>query len=213
MKFRGKTETCHLAFPAIHERRAAKRAGVHFLFAILILCGVCAAKPQRIFGQRASAEYEVKAAYLYNFAKFVEWPAKAFPSDKSPIVLCVFGKDPFSGELETTVLGKTMEGRAFETRHTNRVEELHVCQMVFVSDGEAKHIAEILAVVKDAPVLLVGESPKFAEDGGEIGFVLQDGKVHFAVNVDAVERAHLRVSSKLLSLAKIVHDDGTDKEN
>lgn len=210
---------CHtgmreMRIPGVHVGKIVSGTKFRLLSAaFVILCGVCTAGSAPILGQSTSAKYEVKAEYLYNFAKFVEWPANAFPSDNSPIIVCVFGKDPFSGDLETTVLGKTLGGRPFETRHTRRFEELHLCQMVFVSSGEARHIPKILTAVKSAPVLLVGDSRNFAEEGGEIGFVLQDGKVHFVVNVDAVERAHLKVSSKLLSLARIVHDPGANKEN
>ncbi|MFZ0414563.1 MAG: YfiR family protein [Candidatus Acidiferrales bacterium] len=214
MRFRSKNGS-HGGSSSATQRRRTARQGASLLFSVLIIfCGIVCGGAQRSDGQiNTTAEYKVKAAFLYNFAKFIEWPPQTFPGGNSPIILCVYGSDPFRGELEATVLGKKIDGRGFETRHMNRIEELRVCHMVFVSEAEAKRAPEILAALKDAPLLVVGESQGFAAEGGEIQFVLEDGKVHFLVNTDAVGRAHLKVSSKLLSLAQIVRDGVGGKEN
>ncbi|HEV2289899.1 MAG TPA: YfiR family protein [Candidatus Acidoferrales bacterium] len=198
---------------SVRHEKVAGACKISVLCMVAIVCGIGMAGTQPVLGQSKTEDYEVKAEDLYNFAEFTEWPPNTFPDKKSPIAVCVFGKDPFSGDLETTVLGKNKQGRSFETRHTNRVNGLRGCQMVFVDRTEAKHLPEILEAVKSAPVLLVGDRADFVEKGGEIAFVTEDGKVHFIVNVDAVERAHLKISSKLLLLAKIVHDEATRKEN
>ena len=159
----------------------------------------------------AATEYDLKLAFLFNFAKFVEWPSDAFSNDKSPITICVFGADPFGKSLDNIIQGKTADNREFAVRRTNKPEELHGCQIVFISDAERGRFAEGFQGLKHSSVLVVGESDGFAERGGCIQFYLDEKKVRFVINVDAIQRAHLTVSSKLLALARIVHDDGHSK--
>lgn len=178
----------------------------------VILAGLLAAgslRPQ----EAPTVEYQVKAAFLYNFAKFIEWPTETFPSDKSPITFCVFGHDPFGNALEEALRGKTLNNREFLTRRPKDYPEMKTCQLVFVSGQEDKHLPEILSSLKSASVLVVGESDDFAERGGTVQFFLENNKLRFAVNVDAAKRAHLQISSKLLALAKIVNDAGHAKGN
>ncbi len=165
-------------------------------------------------GQSSSAgEYEVKAAYLYNFAKFVEWPEKALLNSTAPIVLCVYGEDPFGRALDETVKGKSVNNRDLAIHRAKSLQELKRCQVVFIDGAEGKRLPEILRELQGSSVLVVGESSGFAEQGGQIQFQLEDNKVRFSINVDAVERAHLKISSKLLALAKIVHDANHVKKN
>jgi hypothetical protein len=160
---------------------------------------------------RESAEYEVKAAFLYNFSKFVEWPPDAFQSEKAPITLCVFLHDPFGSALDDVIRGKTINNRQLVARRVNELRDLKACQLVFAGDRENKRLPEILNALKGASALVVGESEEFAERGGGIQFYMEDNKVRFSVNVDAVQRARLTISSKLLALARIVHDDRRPK--
>jgi YfiR/HmsC-like len=160
-----------------------------------------------------SVEYQVKAAFLFNFAKFVDWPPEAFPSEKAPITFCVFRQDPFGGALDETIRGKTINNHEVLARRINELPELKSCQLVFVSSKEGKLLSEILNSLKGASALVVGESEGFAERGGGVQFFLEDNKLRFAVNVDAVQRARLTVSAKLLALARIVHDQGNSKGN
>ena len=153
------------------------------------------------------SEYQLKAAFLLNFAKFVEWPASAFPNNRSSINLCVIGDDPFGSALDQIIIGKKIDGRDISALRKRRQEDLRTCQMVFVSRSEEKFLPEILNSLKSVTALVVGESPDFAAHGGDIQFYMDDNKVRFCVNVDAVQRAHLIVSAKLLALAVIVHDD------
>ncbi|HEV2489102.1 MAG TPA: YfiR family protein [Candidatus Acidoferrales bacterium] len=152
------------------------------------------------------SEYQVKAAFIYNFAKFVDWPADAFTDEKSPFALCVYGKDPFGSTLDDTTRGKTIGTREFVVRRTRKIQDLSGCQIVFVSDSESEHLPEILAGLHGTSALLIGESPHFAEQGGQIQFVPEGKRIRFSINVDSVNRAHIRMSSKLLALAQIVHD-------
>jgi hypothetical protein len=150
---------------------------------------------------QGTSEYEVKAAFLYNFGKFVEWPAPA----SGPIRLCIVGDDPFGNNLDETVRGKTISGQPIEIKRLNREDNPRGCQIAFISAAERRPRA-VLDLLQGASTLTVGESPNFAKQGGMINFVLEDNKVHFEINVDAAEQAHLKISSKLLSLAKIVRN-------
>jgi hypothetical protein len=152
----------------------------------------------------ASSEYAVKAAFLYHFAQFVEWPEAAFRDASSPLVYCTIGADPFDGALETTLKGKAIGARAIEVRHAKQASELQGCQLVFVGDGQKKQIPGVLAELRAAPVLVVGESEKFVEEGGTIGFVVEENKVRFEVNLGVAEKSGLRINAKLLALAKTV---------
>lgn len=158
-----------------------------------------------------SVEYQVKAAFLFNFAKFIEWPTDAFPDEKTPITVCVFRYDPFGGALDDVIRGKTINNRELAVRRITGLPDLKGCQLLFISDREDKLLDEIEKNVKGASILVVGEGPEFAERGGSVQFFLEQNKLRFAINVDAVQRARLQVSSKLLALARIVHDSGHPK--
>lgn len=146
-------------------------------------------------------EYEVKAAFLFNFAKFIEWPAPP----PNAIELCVVGDDPFGSKLEDTVSGKTINGQPIVVRRLKAGDNPRNCQIAFIgaSDRETRSILDLL---RGASTLTVGESPNFAKQGGMINFVLKDNRVQFEINVDAAEQAHLKISSKLLILARIVRN-------
>ena len=152
-------------------------------------------------------EYQVKAAFLYNFAKFVEWPPGSFKSANDPIVVCVLGRSPFGELLDQSVKGKQIEGHKLVVREAPDVQECLACQLLFIAASERKRLPAILGFLKTGPVLTVGETANFAAAGGIINFKLDDGKVSLEINVHAAQRARLRISSKLLSLAKIVKDD------
>jgi uncharacterized protein DUF4154 len=149
-------------------------------------------------------EYQVKAAFLYNFAKFVEWPAQAFKTPQDPIVVCVLGHNPFGSALEDVMRGKSIEGRAFAFRQVSGLEEASSCQILFISSLEGKHFHSLYGNANPARILTVGEAQGFASAGGVINFKLDGGHVRFEINVGAAEHAQLQISSKLLSLAQIV---------
>ena len=156
-------------------------------------------------------EYQVKAAFLLNFARFVEWPPDAFDGDKTPITFCVFRQNPFGSALDEITQGKTINNRGLVVRHVQDLPDLKSCQLVFVSDAENQYLPAILDTLKASSALVVGESEGFAERGGGIQFYLEADKVRFSVNVDATKRARLNVSSKLLALARIVRDANPTK--
>jgi hypothetical protein len=166
---------------------------------LLLLAGSQTSRAQAI------DEYQVKAAFLYNFAKFVEWPASSFKNAADPIIICVLG-NPFGDRLENTVYGKEIEGRRLIVRQIFEVSEAAGCHILFVASGK-KRLTDLLGTVKASPILTIGEAGNFAGSGGVIGFILESGKVRLQINTFAAERAHLHVSSKLLGLAEIVKED------
>jgi hypothetical protein len=153
---------------------------------------------------QASEEYRVKAAFLFNFAKFVEWPPQTFKSSGDPIAICVVGKDPFAGVLDQAVNGQTAQGRSFSVRVLADVQRAGTCQIVFVSSSERKRLPAILHEIKAPGVLTVGECDNFTAEGGVVNFRIEDGTVRIQINVDAAAQQQLHISSKLLSLAEIV---------
>ena len=155
-------------------------------------------------GASAREEYELKAAFLLNFAKFVEWPVGAYASAGAPLTLCSYGEDPFEGRLLAVARGKTVNGRPLEVRQITAPEEAAACQVVFVPDPQTRRLREIAEGARKHPVLIVGESSNFAERGGMINFVVEAEHVRFQINPSAASACGLRISSKLLQLAIIV---------
>jgi len=158
------------------------------------------------------SEYQVKAVFLYNFAKFVEWPQDPSEATNSPLVIGIIGDDPFGGALEQTVRGKSVRGHALVIRHFSKPEDARASQIVFISSSERSRLRSVLDSLKGASVLTVGDMEGFAHLGGVINFILEDNYVHFEINVEVAERAGLKLSSKLLSLAKIVRSDGSTRK-
>lgn len=151
-----------------------------------------------------SSEYAVKAAFLFHFAQFAEWPASAFKDPNAPLTFCTFGEDPFRGVLDESVNGKTVDNRAIRVTHVHEIDETHACQILFFGAGERKRMPALLERLKDSPVLTVGESEHFAHEGGMIGFFIENNKIRFEINLQAAGRARLKISARLLALAKTV---------
>lgn len=151
-------------------------------------------------------EYQLKAAFLSNFAKFVEWPPETFSSPRDPIAICILGEDPFGDELRKAVNGKAIEDRKLVVRQVSGVRQASGCQILFVGSTERKRLRAVLAEIKGDGILTVGDTGNFAAEGGVINLKLEAGKIHLQVNVDAANRQRLRISSKLLSLAEIVRN-------
>ena len=122
----------------------------------------------------------------------------------SPLTYCTIGVDPFDGALDATLNGKTIGARSFRVLHFQQPQDIRGCQILFIGAGEQKRFPAVLAVLKGNPVLTVGEAEHFVEDGGMIGFLLEENKIRFEINLEAAEYAKLRLSSRLLALAKSV---------
>jgi hypothetical protein len=151
-----------------------------------------------------SGEYQVKAAFLFHFAQFVDWPPEAFKDAASPLTYCTVGEDPFHGALDASLNGKTIDGRPVRVLHFKLPQEVQPCQILFLGAPEKKSLSATLVNLGASPVLTVGESQDFIEQGGMIGFLWEDNKVHFEINLEAAERAKLKISARLLTLAKKV---------
>jgi len=152
----------------------------------------------------AASEYQVKAAFLFNFAKFVEWPPNSFSDASAPLRICVFGQDPFGQELRDITNEKTVNGRKLEVSNVADLQQARKCQILFISSSEKKRTQQMLTGLSGMGVLTVGDTKGFAEQGGMINFVLENDRVQFEVSRKAAEQAGLKISSKLLSVAKLV---------
>jgi len=154
-------------------------------------------------------EYPVKAAFLYHFVEFVEWPP-ASPLPPATVTIGVLGRDPFGDVLDKAILAKMAAGRTLVIRRFAAPAALEPCEILFISSSEMTHLPEILHHLQGAPVLTVGEADRFARRGGMIGFYSEDNRVRLEVNRAAAERAGLRLSSKLLAVARLVKPDAAE---
>ncbi len=154
--------------------------------------------------QSSASEYQVKAAFLFHFVQLVDWPAGSLGNDINPVTVCTIGEDPFHGDLESTLAGQSVGTRPFSVRHLKPAEVFQGCQVLFVGRHDAARLDRLLVELKDGPILTVGESDGFVQQGGMIGFLLVDNKIRFEINLQAAERAKLKISSRLLLLAKSV---------
>lgn len=150
-------------------------------------------------------EYLVKAAFLYNFAKFVEWPADAFVDDHSPITLCILGQDPF-GEALDSIKNKTIRGRELMIKQHANIENLESCHMLFISQSEKNNLSRIFEKINGWNVLTLGDMENFTQDGGIINLITRENKIRFEININAAQHSNLKISSQLLKLAIIVKE-------
>ena len=147
------------------------------------------------------SEYQIKAAYLFNFAKFVEWPPRAFTEATSPIVIGILGETRLNADLERTIRDKTVNNRPLAIKECRSPADATNCHILFISTSEKKRLPEILEGLRGASVLTVGETDRFTETGGMINFVQESNKIRFQINDGAARSVGLKISSKLLSLA------------
>ena len=150
-------------------------------------------------GERPS-EYDVEAAYLFNFAKFIRWPSSPDRSTSS-FAICVIGDDPFGTTLDKIVSGEKIAAKTVVDKRITHLDEISGCSILYISSSEANHLGRILIAAKDLPVLTVSDIPDFIERGGMIQFVLQDNRVRFAVNLEPAQHDGLTLSSDLLKVA------------
>ncbi len=155
--------------------------------------------------QRSVPENELKAAILYNFAKYVEWPAGALGDPPDPLVLCIVGDHPF-GDALAQVEGRLVQGRPLAIHLASEVDALGLCHMVFLGASEIRRVDTVLDRYRNKSVLTVADIEGFAERGGIIDMFKAKDSVGFTVNLDAARNANLVVSSRLLALARIVGD-------
>lgn len=178
---------------------------IAILIALYVVPGVTSVvhpQPQPAF------EYELKAGFLYNFAKFVEWPPETFAMANDALVLCVLGKNTASVVLTRVLQGKAVKGKKLVIRPTTELTTLRSCHIVFISGVEENRLAQVWEALQGAQVLTVGEMERFARQGGIINFIQVQNKIRFEINLNAAKRAGLKLSSQLLKLAILVEDKG-----
>jgi len=151
---------------------------------------------------QVSREYQLKAVFLYNFAQFTEWPKNAFAETNSPIVIGIVGPDPFGSTLEETIRGETVAGHPLTVQHYPNPADIKTCHMLFIAQPEIRHVNEILAAVKDKPVLTVADADNTLTAPIMVRFVVENNKVHFRINAQAAHEANIGLSSKLLRVAE-----------
>lgn len=185
------------------QKRTYNCGSRHF-FVLLASLAVLSGPPPAAGGEVSLSEYQVKALFLLNFSKYVEWPASALGETNLPITIGVHGENKFGDDLRKTVAGKSIGGRSIAIRQIESADDLAKCHILFISDSESKHLPDILGRVKGLPVLTVGESEQFTEQGGIINLARKEGKVRLEVNLEGAAQAKLQINSKLLSLADTV---------
>lgn len=152
---------------------------------------------------QGNLENQVKAAFLYNFTKFVEWPVESAGTDGEMLV-CVAGSEGFGQTMQQTLSGKTSRNRQLVSKLLNSPGDVKNCQVLFMAFSEPRQLREWVSAVAEQPVLTVGDAGGFVDSGGMIQFVIVDGKIRFDINQSATDRSQLKISSKLLSLARSV---------
>jgi YfiR/HmsC-like len=166
---------------------------------LLLLMLACFHRSETTRAQAVN-EYQVKAAFILNFAKFVEWPGDTL--NGGTIVVGIVGDDPFGGALDQLVHGNSAQGRQLVVRHFKSSDDLRRCHILFISSSEKRRFDQILNSIRDSSVLTIGEASHFNQAGGVIRFFIQDNKVRFEINATAAGQARLKISSKLLALSK-----------
>jgi hypothetical protein len=188
--------------------RARLRAGA----ALFCLATVFIAGWEPIRGEKAASgalsEYQIKAAYLYYFSSFVEWPPESFPRKDENLVIGVLGVDPFGSILDDTLHGKTINNRRLVVKRFQNIKDARDSHILFISSSERDRLPSILKVLEGAAVLTVGDIEQFATRGGQISFRMEDKKVRFDINAAAVERARIKISAQLMKLGRIVEEPG-----
>jgi len=155
-------------------------------------------------GQTKPSEYQVEAAYLYNFGRFVEWSAKGTTGQTSAFTICVLGEDPFGQALDATLSGETIGNQRLAARRISSPQMSGDCQILFISSSEANRLNRIIEALDKSAVLTVSDIPQFSQRGGMIQFVSEENRIRFEVNLTATQRAGLTLSSELLKVATVV---------
>ena len=172
--------------------------------AMAVWFGLLAGSNHGFCAETPLTEYQVKSLFLLNFARYVNWPSDVFTAPDAPFEIGVLGEGKFGGELAKTVEGKSVQGRPILIRQIQTPEDSGKCHILFIGASEKAGLVEILNRIKTRPVLTVGETDQFMEQGGVINFVKKEGKIRLEINLVAARQANLQISSKLLKVADVV---------
>jgi len=189
-----------MAILSTSKRCRRKLHLVAIWFVLLTLCLHTSDLP----GQTAAPEYQIKAVFLFNFAQFIDWPARAFPDATTPLVIGILGEDPFGAYLDETVRNEKVNNRPLVIQRYRRVDEIKICHILFISRSEQNQLEQILAELKGRNTLTVGDYEGFALHGGMIRFITEKNRIRLRINLEAAKAANLTISSKLLRPAEIV---------
>jgi YfiR/HmsC-like len=175
-------------------------------FPMAILCFMVAAAG--LWAQSSKpTDYQVKAAYLYNFGRFIEWPPTAASAKNDSFMVCVLGRDPFGATLDSALAGEIISGKHVVARRISNLQESANCQILFLSADEDGRLKQVIETLNKEAVLTVSDIPKFSQRGGMIQFVLEGNRIRFEVNLTATQHAGLTMSSELLKVASAVRKD------
>jgi len=178
---------------------------------MIVLVALCVAANGALAADLDSSvplEYQVKAAVVYKFVRYVEWSKEVLPDTLDTITLGVLGGSPMVSALRTLVEGKEVGGYTLRIRHFRSLEDLAFCHVLFVGRSEKEHLKEVLGHIEGWSTLTVGEAEGFAQEGGMINLVIAENRVKFEINLGAAEDADLKISSRLLRLGKIMGGKG-----
>jgi hypothetical protein len=178
------------------------------LAVILLVLGVMTS-PVEAAPSQVSHEYDLKAAFLFNFAQFVEWPPQAFADANTPITIAILGEDPFGASLDEIVANETAHNRRIVVRRYHSVEEVENCQILFISQSNSRDLKHIASKLDHRSILTVGDTENFAARAGIIGFEVNQRRLRLRINLAAATAMGLTISSKLLRQAAIVGPGGT----
>jgi hypothetical protein len=183
-------------------RSRARWRRLHCAVALVAIASLVFFAGPSLHAQQPKAnEFQVKAAYLYNFGRFVAWPDESGADRTESFEICVLGADPFGQALDATLAGGTIGGRSVSAKRISKPQEVDSCRILFISSSEESHLKDVLAALDKTRVLTVSDIPRFSERGGMIGFVLEGNRVRFDVNLDSAQGAGLTLSSELLKVA------------
>jgi hypothetical protein len=188
-----------------HLRRWQCPAAVILMLTLLHISVLQAQQPK-------VSEYHVKAVYLYNFGRFVQWPPNATAAKGDSFSICVLGQDPFGPSLDSTIAGETLDGKPLAVKRISTPRDAAECRILFISSTEENHLKEILVALDELSILTVSDMPAFSRRGGMIQFVLEGDKVRFEINLAKAETAKLTLSSELLKVATSVRRNARQGE-
>lgn len=186
-------------------RQSVANSGRVVLGLLLALAVPAHLRPQSAAAQTTKANAgEVQAAYLFNFGKFVKWPAVAPANQSGAFTICVFDDDPFGAVLQSTLAGESLGGKPVAVKRIARVQDATACHILFISSAQGKELKAILSAIDESAVLTVSDIPDFSKRGGMIQFVLEGNRLRFEINLEGTERSHLVLPSELLKVAVAV---------
>jgi hypothetical protein len=200
-------EGCSLDLEAIFQRMCHIICRISVIKRLIFVWVLLYAVPNLYAGSKPFEVSHVKAVFLYNLANFVSWPSDSFDGPTTPLRICILGDDPFGIALDKTVQNEIVKGRQIVVERVSDVTDLCGCHILFISSSMKAQLSQVLKVTSNCSVLTVGDVEGFARLGGIVNLIHKGGRVYLEINVDSAARVALRISSKLLNLARIVRNE------